>query len=419
VQLPVLVPKRFAPAVEADYRTYRTAQVVPFERLASIAGAISIAGTFLWDIQMDPSAFPETLWIRLGMAAILLMLLAVTYTPLGERHRFTQLAATTTIFAGFSWVLSELDNGFIVGVAGLTVSMTLLPLVTPQFTSMLAFGALAMIIPNLFLAIHGPAYVTRVTIVNLNVWLGLAVVLAAAFWAVLDMVNRRLFLAERELAAEQRRSDGLLKNILPEEIAEQLKHSHESVSARFDSVTVLFADLVGFTSFARTREPDVVVRLLNSLFSRFDEIVLSKGLEKIKTIGDGYMAAGGVPAPLANHAGIVADAALEMMDATQRFRAEQALPWELRIGIHSGSVVAGVIGTHKFAYDLWGDAVNVASRMESSGLPGRIQLSGDTADLLPAAYVLETRGAVSLKNRGRLETFFLLGRDPAPAEPTG
>ena len=225
MQLPVLVPKRFAPAVEADYRTYRMVQVVPFERSASIAGAISVAGTFLWDVQMDPSAFPETLWIRLGMAAILLVLLGVTYTPLGERHLFTQLAATTTVFAGFSWVLSELDNGFIVGVAGLTVSMTLLPLVTPQFTSMLAFGALAMIIPNLFLAVYGPAYVTRVTFVNLNVWLGLAVVLAAAFWAVLDMVNRRLFLAERELAAEQRRSDALLlRNILPEEIAEQLKH---------------------------------------------------------------------------------------------------------------------------------------------------------------------------------------------------
>ncbi len=416
MEIPTPIPKRFDPPAEAEYRAYRTAQVVPFERLASIAGAISITATFAWDVQMDPTAYPETLWIRLLMAAILLVLLAVTYTPLGEHHWVTQLLATGTIFIGFSWVLSELDNGFVVGVAGLTVSMTLLPLVTTQFTAMLAFGTFALVIPNFFLAFHGPAYVTRTTFVNLNVWLALAVILAAAFWAVLDMVNRRLFLAERELAAEQRRSDLLLKNILPEEIADRLKHSHESVSERFDSVTILFADLVGFTAFARDREPDTVVQLLNALFSRFDEIVARRGLEKIKTIGDGYMAAGGVPAPLPGHAAAAADAALEMMEATASFRRERGVDLELRIGIHSGSVVAGVIGTHKFAYDLWGDAVNVASRLESSGVAGRTQLSEDTAALLPGAYVLEPRGTVSLKNRGSLATFFLVGRDPARTE---
>jgi class 3 adenylate cyclase len=415
VVLPPLIPKPFEPPLEADYRAYRTTQVVPFERLASIAGAISIAATFLWDLQMDPTAFPETLWIRLLMAAILLILLAVTYTPLGEHHWVTQLLATGTIFIGFSWVLSELDNGFVVGVAGLTVSMTLLPLVTTQFTAMLAFGAFALVIPNFFLALHGPAYVTRTTFVNLNVWLGLSVLLAVAFWAVLDMVSRRLFLAERELAAEQQRSDLLLKNILPEEIADRLKRSHESVSERFESVTILFADLVGFTAFAREREPGAVVQLLNALFSEFDEIVARHGLEKIKTIGDGYMAAAGVPAPLPGHAGATAGAALEMMQATKVFRRDHGVGFALRIGIHSGSVVAGVIGTHKFAYDLWGDAVNVASRLESSGVPGRIQLSEDTAELLPEDFVLEIRGTVPLKNRGSVATFFLLGRDPAAA----
>lgn len=399
--------------MEEDYRTYRLAQVIPFERLASVAGAVSIMGTFLWDIQMDPSAYPETLWIRLAMSLTLLVLLAVTYTPLGERHLFTQLTATTVIFAGFSWVLTELDDGFTIGVAGLSVSMTLLPLVTPRFTSMVAFGAIAIAIPNALLALRAPPYVTRLTYVNLNVWLGLSVLLAAAFWAVLDIVNRQLFLAERELAAEQERSDKLLKSILPDEIAERLKHHRESVSERFDAVTILFADLVGFTSYAKTRQPDELVELLNALFSRFDDICAGFGLEKIKTIGDGYMAAGGVPSPLPGHAAAAADAALEMMATTAAFRAERGVGWELRIGIHTGSVVAGVIGKHKFAYDLWGDAVNVASRLESAGTPGRIQLSEDTAELLPSVYRLETRGAVPLKNRGPVATFFLLGRDPA------
>ena len=175
-------------------------------------------------------------------------------------------------------------------------------------------------------------------------------------------------------------------------------------------MTILFADIVGFTAFARSRQPTEVVDLLNALFSRFDDLVTAAGLEKIKTLGDGYMVAGGVPTPRSDHAAAVADLALEMMDVTGSFARELDVDWGIRIGIHSGAVVAGVIGKRKFAYDLWGDTVNVASRLESTSEPGRIQLSEATAQLLGNKYVVESRGTVTLKNRGDVPTYFLVDR---------
>lgn len=414
VKTRILLPRPFEPAVEEDYRSYRIAQIVPFERLASLAGAISITATYFWDAQVDGGASTETLMIRLLMAAIFLALLGVTYTPIGKRHLLTQLIATATVFSGFSWVLATLNDGFIVGVAGLTVSMVLLPLLSINLRSMVAFGTMAVVIPNLFLRYVATSPTADFTYLNLNLWLGVAVVLSVLFWMLLDASNRSLFLAERNLARERERSDRLLLNILPSAIAERLKGSDDPVSDRFDSVSVLFADIVGFTSYAQNREPRQVVELLNALFSRFDDLVGDHGLEKIKTLGDGYMAAAGVPTVLEDHAERAAMTGLAMMDTVREFRTEMGVDWDLRIGIHSGSVVAGVIGKHKFAYDLWGDTVNVASRLESGGVPGRIQISGDTADRLPASYRLEARGTVEIRNRGPLDTHFLLERSKEP-----
>ncbi len=400
---------RFDPEIERAYREYRTAQIIPFERLAAVAGTVSVIGLVWWDLQVQASLVSTTLTMRIIIAGVLLLLLGITFTPLGRYHLVLQFLSTVTVIGGFCWILFELPDGYLVGLAGLTLSVALLPLLATTLTTMILLGAVAIWVPNLFLA---AAYAPRFTFVNLNTWMVLAVGLAVAFWVVLDMVNRRLFIAERELAAEQERSDQLLKNVLPEEIAERLKRSSESVSARFDAVTILFADVVGFTAFARQREPDVVVDLLNALFSRFDDLVAVHGLEKIKTMGDGYMVAGGVPTPRTDHAAAVATLAIDMVAATEAFRRERGVDWEIRIGVHTGSVVAGVIGKHKFAYDLWGDAVNVASRLESSGVPGRIQISETTAQALGSAFVLETRGAVALKNRGDLATFFVVGHEP-------
>jgi len=178
-------------------------------------------------------------------------------------------------------------------------------------------------------------------------------------------------------------------------------------------VTVLFADIVDFTPQAERNPPERTVELLDDLFSRFDVLAESRGLEKIKTIGDAYMVAGGLPNPVPDHARQVAEMALEMVSVAGERRLPDGQPIRLRVGIDSGPVVAGVIGKHKFIYDLWGDTVNTASRMESNGLPGFIQVTRRTRDLLAEHYVFQERGRIQVKGKGVMVTYFLLGRSGA------
>jgi class 3 adenylate cyclase len=172
-------------------------------------------------------------------------------------------------------------------------------------------------------------------------------------------------------------------------------------------VTVLFADIVGFTEIAATLSPINLVELLNEIFSEFDRLTEIYNLEKIKTIGDSYMAVAGLPTPRDDHADAVAAMALDMQTAIQNFNRRNQRHFQIRIGIHSGSVVAGVIGLKKFIYDLWGDTVNTASRMESHGIAGTIQVSEDTYQLLKGAYELEPRGSIEIKGKGEMKTYFL------------
>lgn len=213
-----------------------------------------------------------------------------------------------------------------------------------------------------------------------------------------------------QLQAERSKSERLLLNILPKAIADRLKQGERVIVDSFREATVLFADIAGFTRIAATMAPSRMVQLLNDIFSSFDRLVEARGLEKIKTIGDSYMVVGGVPTPLPNHAEACADLALEMLDAVAGFNRRHQLSWELRIGINSGPVTAGIIGTRKFAYDLWGDTVNIASRMESHGQVGRIQVSPGTQLLLAGKFDFEERGSVDVKGVGPMATFHLLGR---------
>lgn len=215
--------------------------------------------------------------------------------------------------------------------------------------------------------------------------------------------------AEALLEEEQARSERLLLNVLPPSIARRLKADAGVIADQFDSVTVLFADIVGFTEFSRTVGPADLVDALNSLFSSFDDLARSHGAEKIKTIGDAYMVAAGIPEPVADHAGRIARMALDMQRAIRAWDEKYRLRLDLRIGIHSGSVVAGVIGKQKFSYDLWGDTVNTASRMESHGEPGRIHLSDATARLLDDQFRMTPRGTIEVKGMGRVPTSFLEG----------
>ncbi|HEY8115592.1 MAG TPA: adenylate/guanylate cyclase domain-containing protein [Actinomycetota bacterium] len=211
------------------------------------------------------------------------------------------------------------------------------------------------------------------------------------------------------LRAEQDRSEALLLNILPRAIAERLKADSETIADHFDATTILFADVVDFTPLAQGLPPVEVVGILDHLFSHFDSLVERHGLDKVKTIGDCYMAAAGVPDPHPDHARRAALLALDMQDVVATSAVAGRPGLELRIGINSGPVVAGVIGTKRFLYDLWGDSVNTASRMESQGTPGEIQITRATYELLKDEFECRRRGTVQVKGKGQMETWYLVG----------
>lgn len=214
----------------------------------------------------------------------------------------------------------------------------------------------------------------------------------------------------RALDRERDRSDQLLRNVLPASIAERLKRGERPIADRLEGVTILFMDIVGFSPLAARLPPTQLVELLDRVFGTCDRLADRHGLEKIKTVGDSYMAAAGAPTPSAGHAQAAADMALAMGPAIVAAVADLDCPIDVRIGMHSGEVVAGVIGQRKFSYDLWGAAVNLASRMESAGVPGAIQVSRATHDLLDGAYLMEARGSVDIKGMGPSETWLLTGR---------
>jgi guanylate cyclase len=207
----------------------------------------------------------------------------------------------------------------------------------------------------------------------------------------------------------QKESDDLLHAILPDEIAKRLKSDRTMIADDHESASVLFADVVGFTPMSATMSPPELVGLLNAVFTTFDGFVEELGLEKIKTVGDEYMVAAGVPHGRSDHAHAIAELALRIRDHTERHRFH-GHDISLRIGINSGPVVAGIVGTHKFAYDLWGDVVNTASRMESEGVAGSIQVTPATYELIRDEFVCEPRGVVSVKGKGDMNTYILVSR---------
>jgi len=213
----------------------------------------------------------------------------------------------------------------------------------------------------------------------------------------------------RDLEVERARSQRLLLNVLPQRIIDRLNAGETLIADRHDDATVLFSDFVGFTGISSRLTPSVLIDELNSLFRAFDEVCDATGVEKIKTVGDAYLAVGGLTGDAAAGAAAIAEAALGMLEAVGRGTATAA-DWQIRIGLNNGPLVAGVVGVSKFAYDVWGDTVNVASRLESTSEPGRIHVAAELADRLRDQFVFEPRGAVDLKGKGSRQTCFLVGR---------
>ena len=213
----------------------------------------------------------------------------------------------------------------------------------------------------------------------------------------------------RDLEVERARSQRLLLNVLPQRIIDRLNAGETVIADRHDDATVLFSDFVGFTGISSELQPSILVEELNALFRAFDAICDANGVEKIKTVGDAYLAVGGLSGSGAEGAAAIAGTALSMLEAVER-RIDGAADWRIRIGVNNGPIVAGVVGVSKFAYDVWGDTVNVASRLESTSEPNRIHVSAALADRLADRFIFEPRGAVELKGKGAAQTCFLVGQ---------
>ena len=402
------VPIKFDPDVELEYAKFLLSRFIPLSQLAFGIGITAFIGYIFWDLMLDPSAIAKTGPVRALAVAHFVICFCITLLPViknNPQHWFLLLVYT---YCGYIILLvtifSLLPGGFVAGVGGLMLGMIFIPVMTNG-----VLQASGVLILQLITALVTMAYLggNSFELLNVVAWAGGGVGFVIGFAYLLDVINRRAYQLDRMLEQEKQRSEALLLNILPVEIASRLKANEEPLADTHDSVSVLFADLAGFTDLSRKMSADDLVNLLNDLFSRFDKLVKTYGAEKIKTIGDAYMVATGLKGSVADHAEKIADLALGMQQAFGEFRRDNQVDLKLRIGVHSGAVVAGVIGKQKFSYDLWGNTVNVASRMESEGIPDHIQISAETREMLPDNYHTTERGEIQIKGHRPRITYLL------------
>jgi class 3 adenylate cyclase len=415
------VTLRFAGELEAEFRDAHFRRSLRSVRLLLAAGALLYGGLFLvFDYFVMPAdAFRSVSAIRIVVLALLLVALVTSWSHWFERWWQEVMSAALLLVA--------VSTGLMVVVAP-QVTM-LMDVLAPALLIFLMTGfviarlylARAVLIGIVLVAVYNgtaiPAgTVETATLLGNNMMLASALVLGTIAAYLLERYERSDFIHGRLLESERQRADRLLLSILPPAIAERLKREPGTIAEGHDDVTVLFADLCGFTRLAARSTPHEAVALLNRIFSAFDRLADGYGLEKIKTIGDSYMVAGGLPDPTHGHVRAAADLALDMVAELAALNRELTEPLSLRIGIHTGPVVAGVIGLRKFSYDLWGDTVNTASRMESHGIPGAIQVSAAVHERIRATHTLEERGLVEMKGKGAMRTYLLRGRKaPVPA----
>jgi adenylate cyclase len=404
----------FLPFEAEDYQTWRHTFMRRRLRLV-LAIAICAYFTFILLRLMlaiaNPSAVKPGWFTMAGVAIVGLLLCRLLYDrPIGKQY-------PALIFLGCSWSITLVEQ----------VWSTLRGVAFPGvFAWTLVFLTQATLLPirwRLHLVAQGVLlgyYFSVNTLLGLKQDIGSvwdATLWLYFFWFcgicnlsvfLYERLQRAEFRALKELELEQAKSEKLLLNILPEAVARQLKQDQRTIAENFAEVTVLFADIVGFTELSVGVPPVDMVKLLNQIFSTFDYLAEQHGLEKIKTIGDSYMVVGGLPLERADHLEAIANMALDMQKAIAQFQTPQQTPFRMRIGINTGPVIAGVIGVKKFIYDLWGDTVNTASRMESHGVPGSIQVTQAVYDRLKYRYRFLERGSIYVKGKGQMVTYFLL-----------
>jgi class 3 adenylate cyclase len=349
------------------------------------------------------------------MVALLLATLAICYALTHtrvflRRHQWLMLALACVMSVGLIWAVTQYPpqmreaSGFFLLAIHL---FTIYGLFRLRFPAAVAGGWISVVMYLFLLDALGFLPESAVfrhaeALVGANVW-GMLICYQ------MDLAIRRAFLAMRDVSAEHERSERLLLNILPADLAKELSETGSARPARHESATILFTDFSGFTQVASAMPADRMVAELNEIFGAFDDICDELSVEKIKTIGDAYMAAAGLPKPCADHAQRCVRAGLRMLDYLEHRNRTAAFKWSLRVGVHSGPVVAGVVGKRKYAFDIWGDTVNIASRMESAGEIGRVNVSAYTFDLIRDEFACEYRGKVSAKGKGEIDMYFVTG----------
>ena len=390
------------------------------EKVARRLRAVNVAA---WLLTFTPSIFfVVRLFEGRWLLAIDNALTAAAFASVSLFHRFGQAVAPTVLVVfGYVHIFRVValngtgDGAWLTYLSATALAFLLLGIENAVAAAVLAALAAGLIILVHLTFPHNAGLVSDDTLFYrhfvLNVVINIAALFAVMFYAV-----RQLYRAESEAEREQQRSERLLVNILPAKVAQRLKdRPDETIADSYPEASVLFADMEGFTARATDLPPAELVGFLNAVFTRLDSIVERHGLEKIKTTGDAYMVVSGLPEPRVDHAEALADLALDMREALTGLTDPKGRPVAVRIGLASGPVVAGVVGTRKFYYDVWGDAVNTASRMESTGEVGKIQVAPETHALLAKRFALEDRGLIDVRGKGRMRTWFLFGRRAAVA----
>lgn len=408
------------PETESAYRTWFALDAVSYLRLAVVSSSLG------WFVAWLALAFalPDQLartsgWVFGGIMPLLVVGYWVSYYP----GRVMLVVSALINLAGGIIAVWPLASGAANSphLASLSAVMFVFFACTvfrvPPGLAAAAIAGYLVTLQVLILQSHGRHELTANETWFDSVVPWVACVLGILICCVLTRLSREAYRRERVIehqqaviVAEQERSEALLHNVLPDPIAEQLKKSDEPIAEFFPEVTVVFADIVGFTGLATRMPPRDLVALLNDVFSRFDALTAAHGAEKIKTIGDAYMAVSGVPEPCADHVERIADLAIDMRREIRAYGQRAGIAIDCRFGIATGPAVAGVIGQKRFAYDLWGTTVNTSARMEQHGVAGRIQVTDAVRARLEATHAFSARGAIEVKGAGAMDTWFLDGR---------
>lgn len=393
-------------------------------RFALLLGAPMYLAFLVWDYSIDPAHILETTYIRIAVAAILVATYALTFRESFEQASQLVLASCAVVAGlGVIYVLHTLENGMVLGVAGvILILMYVYGFLRLRFVPSVVSGV------AIWLAYDVVAIIDRLgttELVNSNFFLAGATIFGISNSFNQERLGRRAFLYMKEVEREKARADQLLSQIFPAHIKNRLTAGERVIADSNSEVTVVFADLVGFSSLTKRLTPGHLVELLDKLFSAFDDISEKFGVEKIKTIGDSYMAVSGLAGSVARNTETILDMTLELVAAVDRVSKAERIPIGVRVGVATGHAVSGVLGAKRNHFDVWGETVNIASRMEASGIEGKVQVSEQTYWRYNQSFEFEERGEIEVKGHGKLKTYILIGRHcdklheaMAPAGPT-